>query len=245
LVAGAVADKVARQVSPAEPVVVAGPPPRFASRGGEKLDAALEYFAIDVDSRSALDAGASTGGFTDCLLQRGARPVVAIDVGHGQLLQRLREHPDVEVMERTNIRDLTPADIGGRRFPMVVADLSFISLRTVAGALAGVAQPEADLVVLVKPQFEAGRAVVSRGRGVVRGADVRAEALVAVAEAFSAFGAMVMGAMMSPILGAEGNVEFCLHLRAPGEGAHGATPLAPTTAGALTSVALEGGPWRR
>lgn len=245
LVAGAVAEKVARQVDPAEPLVVAGPPARFASRGGEKLDAALEFFAIDVEGRRALDAGASTGGFTDCLLQRGARPVVAVDVGHGQLLQRLREHPDVEVMERANIRDLTPSSLGGRRFPVVVADLSFISLRTVAGALTGLAQPGGDLVVLVKPQFEAGRAVVSRGRGVVRSPEVRADALLAVAEAFCALGAAPLGAMVSPLLGAEGNVEFSLHLRSASHGAEPDGRLAPATAAALTSVALDGGPWRR
>ncbi|HMK96004.1 MAG TPA: TlyA family RNA methyltransferase, partial [Acidimicrobiales bacterium] len=168
LVGGAVAEKASRQVGPAEPLVVSVPGARFASRGGEKLDAALDRFAVDVNGKEALDAGASTGGFTDCLLQRGAVAVVAVDVGHGQLLPRLRADPRVKVLERANVRRLSPADLGGRRFAVVVADLSFISLMTVASSLVSLAQPEAELVVLVKPQFEAGRAVVSKGKGVVR-----------------------------------------------------------------------------
>jgi 23S rRNA (cytidine1920-2'-O)/16S rRNA (cytidine1409-2'-O)-methyltransferase len=213
LVSGAIAEKTARQVAPGEPVVVAAPPARFASRGGEKLDAALEYFRLDVTDRKALDAGASTGGFTDCLLQRGAAHVVAVDVGHGQLLPRLRHHPAVEVMERANIRHLTPEDLGGRRFDLVVADLSFISLCVVAVSLIGLTQPQADLVVLVKPQFEAGRAEVSTGKGVIRDTAVRADALCRVADAFAKAGSVVVGGMTSPLRGADGNVEFCLHLR--------------------------------
>lgn len=216
LVGGAPADKVARQVAPSEPVVVVGPQARFASRGGEKLDAALTAFGIDVQARGALDAGASTGGFTDCLLARGASAVLAADVGHGQLLERLRHDPRVEVREHCNIRFLAPTDLGGRRFSMVVADLSFISLRTVAPALVGLAAPGADLVVLVKPQFEAGRAVVSRGRGVVRGREVWEAALVSVTQAFSGEGAVPLAAMVSPITGANGNVEFFVHFVAPG-----------------------------
>jgi 23S rRNA (cytidine1920-2'-O)/16S rRNA (cytidine1409-2'-O)-methyltransferase len=213
LVAGAVADKVSRQVAPSEPLVVKDLPPRFASRGGEKLDAAIHHFKLDVVGFSALDAGASTGGFTDCLLAHGAAHVVAVDVGHGQLLERLRRDPRVEVVERANVRYLGPSDLGGRHFDVVVADLSFISLMMVAPALIALAKPGADLVVLVKPQFEAGRAVVSKGKGVVRDPKVWASVLCDVAGAFEADGAAVVGGMASPLLGAEGNVEFFLHLR--------------------------------
>jgi 23S rRNA (cytidine1920-2'-O)/16S rRNA (cytidine1409-2'-O)-methyltransferase len=174
LVSGAPADKPARLVAPGEPIVVLGPPSPYVSRGGLKLEAALARFDVPVDGCRALDAGASTGGFTDCLLQHGAARVYAVDVGHGQLDPSLRSDPRVCVLERVNVRGLDlaalqAADPAFSRCPVVVADLSFISLRTVAPALCGeVAAPGADLVVLVKPQFEAGRAAVSRGKGVVR-----------------------------------------------------------------------------
>jgi 23S rRNA (cytidine1920-2'-O)/16S rRNA (cytidine1409-2'-O)-methyltransferase len=216
LVGGAVASKPSRQVSSAEAVMVLGPPPRFASRGGEKLDAALEHFGLCVDGKVALDAGASTGGFTDCLLQRGAAQVVSVDVGHGQLLTRLREDPRVEVMENANVRYMRAEDVGGRQFDVVVADLSFISLMMVAQALLSMTKPGADLVVLVKPQFEAGRAIVSKGKGVVRDPKVWASVLCDVAGAFEAGGAAVVGGMASPLLGATGNVEFFLHMRTGG-----------------------------
>jgi len=137
LVSGALADRASRLVETGEPIHLAGPPPRFVSRGGDKLDAALERFGIDVAGRRALDAGASTGGFTDCLLQRGAARVVAVDVGHGQLAWSLRTDPRVVVLEGTNVRGLTPDGIGGH-VDLAVADLSFISLGLVAPALAGV-----------------------------------------------------------------------------------------------------------
>ncbi len=216
LVGGAVASKPTRQVSSSEPVMVLGPPPRFASRGGEKLDAALEHFGLGVDGKVALDAGASTGGFTDCLLQRGAAQVVSVDVGRGQLLTRLREDPRVEVMENANVRYMGAEDVGGRQFDVVVADLSFISLMMVAQALLSMAKPGGDLVVLVKPQFEAGRAIVSKGKGIVRDPKVWASVLCDVAGAFEAGGAAVVGGMASPLLGAEGNVEFFLHMRTGG-----------------------------
>ncbi len=212
-VAGAVAHRAARMVSPAEPVVVAGPPPRFAGRGGEKLAAALDRFAIGARGRMALDAGASTGGFTDCLLQAGAAGVVAVDVGRGQLHERLRSDPRVRPMDRTNVRYLGPADVAGAPFDLVVADLSFISLVTVAPALLRLSAGGGDLVVLVKPQFEAERAVVSRGRGVVRDPTVWAEVVLGVLGAFETRGAAVTGAMASPLRGADGNVEFLAHLR--------------------------------
>ena len=239
LVAGAVADKASRQVAPSEPLVVKDLPPRFASRGGEKLDGAIHHFKLDVVGLSALDAGASTGGFTDCLLAHGAAHVVAVDVGHGQLLERLRRDPRVEVVERANVRYLGPADLGGRRFDVVVADLSFISLMMVAPALIALAKPVADLVVLVKPQFEAGRAVVSKGKGVVRDPKVWASALCDVAGAFEANGAAVVGGMASPLLGAEGNVEFFLHLRSgakPSRSAAGRPDLSAESSGPSGTV---------
>jgi len=214
LVSGSVADKPGRLVADADPVVVTAAPARFVSRGGEKLDAALERFALDVGGLRALDAGASTGGFTDCLLQRAAGHVVAVDVGYGQLHPRLRSDPRVTVLERTNLRDLDATSVGGP-FDVVVADLSFISLATVAPTLAGaLAEPEAILVVLVKPQFEAGRAEARRGRGVIRDPAIRRDALARVDSALAAAGASIMGAMPSPLLGPAGNVEFLVYARA-------------------------------
>jgi 23S rRNA (cytidine1920-2'-O)/16S rRNA (cytidine1409-2'-O)-methyltransferase len=234
-VGGAVADKPARLVAAHEPILVAGPRPRFVGRGGEKLDAALEHFAVDVSGRRALDAGASTGGFTDCLLQRGAAEVVAVDVGHGQLHQSLRNHPRVVVLERTNVRHLTPTEIGGgATFEVVVADLSFISLRTVAAALTGsLAAPGADVVVLIKPQYEVGAAEASRGRGVVRDPERWAEALQAAGGALTDHGAAMMGVMVSPLTGADGNVEFLAHLRAHAPGPPGLPDFGPVLADAL------------
>jgi 23S rRNA (cytidine1920-2'-O)/16S rRNA (cytidine1409-2'-O)-methyltransferase len=211
-VAGAPATKPARLVAPDEPVVVAGDPPRFVSRGGEKLAAALDRFGLDPCGVRALDAGASTGGFTDCLLQRGAAEVVAVDVGYGQLHERLRADGRVEVHERTNLRDLAAGHLGPP-FALVVVDLSFISLRAVFDSLVALAAPGADLVLLVKPQFEAGRAEASRGRGVIRDPDVWRRVLGEVVDALHARGAAIMGAMVSPITGADGNVEFLVHAR--------------------------------
>ncbi len=198
-------------------MVLAAPPSRFVSRGGLKLDAALDRFAIEVTARRALDAGASTGGFTDCLLQRGAVSVVAVDVGRGQLHERLARDPRVDSRERTNIRHLTLEEVGGVPFEVVVADLSFISLRTVAPALLEhLSGPGADIVVLVKPQFEAGRQAASSGRGVIRDPAVWSRTLVEVMCALSDHRAAMMGLMVSPLTGADGNVEFLAHLRAPG-----------------------------
>ena len=222
-VGGTYADKPARLVDPAEPIEVDGPPPRFVGRGGEKLDAALDAFGVDPAGRSALDAGASTGGFTDCLLQRGAVRVVALDVGHGQLHERLRADPRVVNLERTNVRTVTPADLPGAPFDLVVADLSFISLATVAQALVGVASPGADMVVLVKPQFEAGRAEVGAGRGVVRDPAVWRRVLGEVASAWSSRAATMMGVVVSPLRGADGNVEFVAHLVVGGDPAGAVT----------------------
>ncbi len=213
-VGGAPAAKASRLVAPGEAVALDGPPAPYVSRGGEKLAGALDEFSVAVAGVDALDAGASTGGFTDCLLQRGAAHVVAVDVGRGQLHHRLRGHAGVTVIERTNVRHLTLAALGreSRPFSLVVADLSFISLTTVAPALVGLATPAADLVVLVKPQFEAGRAEADRGRGVIGAPEVWHRVLVEVVGAFGEVGAAMMGLMVSPLLGARGNVEFLAHL---------------------------------
>ncbi len=234
-VSGASAAKPARLVAPDEPVVVTGDPPRFVSRGGEKLAGALARFAIDPTGRRALDAGSSTGGFTDCLLQHGAARVVAVDVGYGQLHERLRADDRVEVHERTNVRDLAPGDLGAP-FPLVVADLSFISLRAVLDSLVGLAAPGADLVLLVKPQFEAGRAEASRGRGVIRDPDVWRRVLDDVVDALRGRGAAIMGAMVSPITGADGNVEFLLHARTAPPDPTPAPPLAPDLAAVVAEA---------
>ncbi|HZQ88276.1 MAG TPA: TlyA family RNA methyltransferase [Acidimicrobiales bacterium] len=215
VVGGAVANKAARMVAAGEPVEILGPAPRFVSRGGLKLDAALDRFDVDPTGKTALDAGASTGGFTDCLLQRGAASVVAVDVGRGQLHERLRNDPRVRVVEQTNVRHLDVADLDGAPFPLVTVDLSFISLATVAPAVADrLAAPGADVVTLVKPQFEAGRREVSRGKGVVRDPEVWSDVLARTRSALAAQGAAMMDAMVSPLLGADGNVEFLAHFRA-------------------------------
>jgi len=241
LVGGSVADKPGRLVSQSEPVVVVDPGVRrFVSRGGEKLDAALDRFAIAVSGRRCLDAGASTGGFTDCLLRRGASEVVAVDVGHGQLDASLRRDARVDVRERTNIRALELGAVDGRRFDVVVADLSFISLVTVAPVLAGdLAAPGADVVVLVKPQFEAGRAEVSRGKGVIRRPEVRRAALEQVASAFASQRATIMGAMASPLLGPAGNAEFFVHARASGAPGNVSPPTSDGFSGLLDAAVDE------
>jgi 23S rRNA (cytidine1920-2'-O)/16S rRNA (cytidine1409-2'-O)-methyltransferase len=218
---GAPALKASRLVAPHEAVLVLERP-RFVSRGGEKLDGALDRFALDPAGVRALDVGASTGGFTDCLLQRGADQVVAIDVGHDQLHERLRADPRVDSRERLNVRELHAGDLG-EPFALVVADLSFISLRTVLDNLVELAAPGADLVLLVKPQFEAGRREASRGKGVIREPEVWRQVLDDVVDALSERRAAIMDAMVSPITGTGGNVEFLVHARtAP---AHGPGPV--------------------
>jgi 23S rRNA (cytidine1920-2'-O)/16S rRNA (cytidine1409-2'-O)-methyltransferase len=210
-VGGVPATKVATLVAGDEPVDIVGPPRRFVSRGGEKLDAAIQRFAVDVAGADALDAGASTGGFTDCLLQAGARRVVAVDVGYGQLAWTLRHDERVIVLERTNVRALQPSDLPYTP-TLVVADLSFISLRTVMPALVAVSAPEAHAIMLVKPQFEAGPDAVGRG-GVVRDPEVWMHVITAVAAAAADAGFPPQGVMASPIRGPAGNVEFLMWAR--------------------------------
>jgi 23S rRNA (cytidine1920-2'-O)/16S rRNA (cytidine1409-2'-O)-methyltransferase len=204
-VGGAPTRSAARQVDAGEPIVVTGTGPRFVSRGGDKLDAALERFGIDVAGLRVLDAGASTGGFTDCVLQRGAAAVVALDVGRGQLAWSLRNDPRVTILERTNVRHVDA--LPGGPVPCAVADLSFISLVLVAPALAALTTDDATLVLLVKPQFEAGRARVGSG-GVVRDPAVHRAVLEEVVAGLAEAGLVVVDVMPSPIHGADGNVEF-------------------------------------
>jgi 23S rRNA (cytidine1920-2'-O)/16S rRNA (cytidine1409-2'-O)-methyltransferase len=200
--------KAASLVDAATPILVELDGPRYVSRGGHKLAAALDAFAIDPAGLRVLDAGASTGGFTDCLLQRGAAQVVAVDVGHGQLDAGLRSDARVVVHERANLRHLAPGDVGGP-FPLVVADLSFISLCTVAPALAEMTQPEGDLVVLVKPQFELAPSMVGKG-GVVRDDAARRSALARVESCLGDAGFRRWGTIESPVTGAKGNREYLL-----------------------------------
>jgi 23S rRNA (cytidine1920-2'-O)/16S rRNA (cytidine1409-2'-O)-methyltransferase len=210
LVNGAVAGKPAHLVAASDNLVVAGPPARFVSRAGEKLDAALDHFDLDVTGLRVLDCGASTGGFTDCLLQRGATEVVALDVGHGQLHPRIRHDERVTVLERTNVRGATTETIGGL-VDAAVVDVSFISLTAVIPVLVGLCKPGASMVLLVKPQFEAGREVVSRGKGVVTDPTVHAEVVERLEDALRHSGCGVVGWVDSPILGAEGNRELLVH----------------------------------
>ena len=221
LVSGAIADKAGRLVAPGEPLEVVARP-RYVSRAGVKLEAALEHFGVEVKGRSAVDVGASTGGFTDCLLQRGAASVVALDVGRGQLHERLRTDARVTVVERCNVRHLAPGEgdadrerLVGPPAPLVVVDVSFISLVVVADAVVGLLAGGGDLLILVKPQFEAGRQVVSQGSGVVRDPGIWHQVLTTVLGAYVDRGLEAVGVLESPIQGGHGNVEFMAYLRNP------------------------------
>lgn len=210
-VEGIVATKAATQVDETASIRIATEALPFVSRGGLKLAAALDVFEISVTGRRALDAGASTGGFTDCLLQRGAASVAAVDVGYGQLDWKLRQDARVAVFERLNVRHMDIAEIGGP-FDVVVADLAFISLRTVADQLVAAGAAQADWVLLLKPQFEAGRDEVGRG-GIVRDAAVRASTIHDVTSHYAARGVGAKGVIDSPITGAKGNREFLIWLQ--------------------------------
>lgn len=238
-VRGQVASKPATQVDPADPVVVAEADtgPEYVSRGAHKLVGALDAFGVDPAGRRCLDAGASTGGFTDVLLRRGAAHVVAVDVGYGQLAWSLRSDDRVTVLDRTNVRTLEPEAVAPAP-GLVVADLSFISLTLVLGSLAACCAPDADLLLMVKPQFEVGRERLGAG-GVVRDPALRAEAVVTVAEAARAAGLDVHGVAASPLPGPSGNVEYFLHLRPQVDG--DASP-APGTVSELVATAVAQGP---
>ncbi len=207
-------DKPGTRVDPGMPVRVRGGDHPYVSRGGLKLEAALDGFGIEVAGRVCVDVGASTGGFTDCLLQRGARRVYAVDVGYGQLAWKLRQDPRVVPLERTNIRTL-PAGAVPEAADLVTVDTSFISLRLVLPKVWELLRPGGEAVVLVKPQFEVGREHVGKG-GVVRDPQLRQEALESVLRAARDLGFIVRGTMPSPVPGAKkGNMEFLAHLKRP------------------------------
>jgi 23S rRNA (cytidine1920-2'-O)/16S rRNA (cytidine1409-2'-O)-methyltransferase len=199
--------KAGQQVDESTELVVDSPP-RFVSRGGEKLDHALNVIGVEVAGRDALDIGASTGGFTDVLLQRGAARVIALDVGRGQLHQRLRVDPRVTVLERTNARELESLPYAP---DLVTCDVSFISVRTALPPALALARPGWEALVLVKPQFEAGRVEVGKG-GVVRDPETHRRVLREIAEAALAWPAQVVGVVDSGLPGPKGNREFFLHL---------------------------------
>lgn len=207
-VGGVTSPKAATLVEAGTPIRLLGPPPKYVSRGGLKLEAALGAFPIRVEGRRALDVGASTGGFTQCLLERGAAQVVAVDVGYGQLHPKLAGDPRTVVVDRTNIRYVTSHRLGGR-FDLITVDLSFISVCTVASTLAELAVPGADLIVLVKPQFEVGRSRVGKG-GIVRDVELQREAVGKVEECLARVGFVGQGVIASPIRGAKGNQEWLL-----------------------------------
>ena len=206
--------KAGAPVAPDDQITLIEPDHPYVSRGGVKLAHALDAFGIDVSGWLALDVGASTGGFTDVLLRRGARHVVALDVGHGQLDWRLRTDPRVTVIERVNARTLSAEQLpeSARAFEIATMDVSFISARQILPAVAPLLRAGADLVVLVKPQFEAGRDEVGKG-GLVRDPDVHVRVVDEVAGAASALGLSRIAMTESPITGTEGNREFLLHLR--------------------------------
>jgi 23S rRNA (cytidine1920-2'-O)/16S rRNA (cytidine1409-2'-O)-methyltransferase len=208
---GIPAFRAATMVPPGVSIALTKAPSRFVSRGGEKLNGALDDLDVPIEGRRWLDAGASTGGFTDVLIQRGAAEVVAVDVGYGQLHWRLRTNPQVTVLDRVNVRYLVPEQLPWRP-EGIVADLSFISLTLVLPALVGVAAPDADHVLLVKPQFEVGRGAVPRG-GVVRDPAGWRSALEAVTSAAAELGLGVVGAAASRLPGPAGNREFFVHLK--------------------------------
>lgn len=239
IVGGAPANKASRQVHPGDDVQVLGPPPKFVSRAGQKLEAALEHFEVDPAGLRVLDAGSSTGGFTDCLLQADAAHVYAIDVGTNQLHEKLRGRTRVTVREKTDIRKVTLASIGDP-VDLTVGDLSFISLSKVLPNLVALTKPRASMLLLIKPQFEAGRQEVSKGRGVITDPAIWDRVIDEVNNAVLSLGAVMLGVMESPVKGTSGNVEFISHIRtgdgaavsdALGEPGSASIPAAPTRPG--------------
>jgi 23S rRNA (cytidine1920-2'-O)/16S rRNA (cytidine1409-2'-O)-methyltransferase len=207
-------DKPGREY-PADLELAVDQPPRFVSRGGEKLAAWLEQHPLDLAGAHVLDIGASTGGFTDCALQAGAASATCVDVGHGQLHEKLRRDPRVTSLERVNARHLAAGDLPRADYDLVVMDLSFISLKSVLPAVWPFLRPGGTLVALVKPQFEAGKAEVDKGQGIIRDDAVRLRVLGEVRDfALKQLpGAALVGEMDCPVHGADGNREFLLGLR--------------------------------
>lgn len=207
VVGGAPATKPARLVLPGDDVQVLGPPPKYVSRAGQKLEGALDRFPVDPAGMTALDAGSSTGGFTDCLLQRGAHRVIAVDVGTHQLHERIRADDRVEVHEKTDVRSVT-TDLTAGPVDLVVGDLSFISLKLVLPALIRVCRAGGPMLLLIKPQFEAGKAEASKGRGIITDPKIHERVIEEVRVAALSHGAVMVDVMTSPITGNAGNVEF-------------------------------------
>ena len=203
-------DKPGHLASPSSQILVKEPYPPYVSRGGVKLEAALEAFSVDVTDKVILDVGASTGGFTDCLLQRGAGKVIAVDVGYGQLHWKLRKDPRVRVLEKTNIRNLEPGALEGEVDGAVI-DVSFISLKLVVPVVARLVKDRGFIITLVKPQFEVGKGQVGKG-GVVRDPALHEEVLEGLIRFFRAQDWEAAAQMPSPILGPKGNREFLVHL---------------------------------
>jgi len=220
-VRGNPAPKPATLVAPEDPLSVDGAPARFVSRAGAKLEGALEAFHVLVAERRAIDVGASTGGFSDCLLQRGVAEVVAVDVGYGQMHNRIRSDDRVVVVERTNIRHADSEALGAP-FDLIVADLSFISLALVAPQLASLGASTSDWILLVKPQFEVGKELVGKG-GIVRDPEAHIVAIEQASSALASSGVGVVGLVVSSITGTEGNREFLVHGRIAGRTVDGGT----------------------
>jgi 23S rRNA (cytidine1920-2'-O)/16S rRNA (cytidine1409-2'-O)-methyltransferase len=212
LVDGTRVDKAGTLVSDAASVTLRGEPMPYVSRGGVKLAGALDAFAVDPRGRRCLDVGASTGGFTDCLLQRGATSVVAVDVGYGQLAHRLRVDPRVVVLERTNARALTPAMVGGE-VDLTVVDASFIGLEKLMDAIRDCTRVGGELVALIKPQFEVGREEASRTKGVIRDEGVRGAAILAALGHVREAGFVIIAHADCVIAGPKGNREAFVHAR--------------------------------
>lgn len=213
-VGGATVTKPAQRVRPDAEISVDNDARTWVSRGGTKLSFALDRFQVEVDDRTAIDVGASTGGFTEVLLAAGARHVVALDVGHDQLHESLLVNPRVDSRERLNVRDADPGELGGP-FGVVVADLSFISLTVVAASLADLGRSTSDWIVLAKPQFEVGRGNLDK-TGVVTDPKLRGAAVVDVGRAFLQSGLSTVGCVASPISGGSGNREALLWMRKDG-----------------------------
>ncbi len=220
MVRGMPATRAATMVSPEDSLAISGTARRFVSRGGDKLAGALDRLNVDVAGRRWLDAGASTGGFTDCLLQAGAASVIAVDVGYGQLDWSLRNHERVTVLERTNVRSLAAADLP-QRPDGIVADLSFISLTLVVPALAKLIAPHGDLLLMVKPQFEVGKDSIGKG-GVVSDPALWLGSVRRVVESAESQGLGLVDATVSDLPGPAGNREFFVHLNAEGPHNRGA-----------------------